>query len=203
MNLGIAHGWAGALYALMRWHQVSATHLPIQVRRRLTELAAMAERTDRGLRWPWRDVISTAGAPNAYMTGWCNGSAGFVHLWLMAHSVFGEPHFMELAESAAWDAHENTEDGVYDLCCGRAGRAYALLAMHRATGVERWLTSARQLSNDALDLLSNDAHATPSLYKGATGVVLLHKELEQPRLARMPIFEPEGWPSRARQRALR
>ncbi|MEQ1690291.1 MAG: lanthionine synthetase LanC family protein [Gemmatimonas sp.] len=195
VNLGIAHGWAGALYALMRWHQASGSRLSLQVRRRLTELAALAEPADRGVRWPWRDVISDGSVPASYMPGWCNGSAGFVHLWLTALSVFNEPHFLQLAEGAAWDAYEDPEDSVHDLCCGRAGRAYSLLALHRATGADCWLARARQLANDALDLVAETSDASPALYKGAMGAILLHVELDQPHLARMPLFEREGWPS--------
>ena len=199
VNLGIAHGWAGALYSLMRWHQASGLPVPAQVRRRLDELAALAETSDRGVRWPWRDMIFDRSMPQNYMPGWCNGSAGFVHLWVLAHALFGDPRYWELAESAAWDAYDDGEDSVYDLCCGRAGRAYALLALHRAGGGDVWLSRARQLADDALDLLARAKDPPPGLIKGAMGVVLLDAELEQPHQARMPGFESIGWPKPERR----
>lgn len=196
VNLGIAHGWGGCLYALMRWHRASGTPLPALVHRRLDELAALAEPTDRGVRWPWRDTIGDAAADKFYMPGWCNGSAGFVHLWLLANAIFGDVSYLELAEGAAWDAYDDGEDTVYDLCCGRAGRAYALVAFHRATGEDVWLSRARKLSDDALTLVAKANEPRLGLIKGAMGVVLLHAQLEQPNRARMPVFEAAGWPSR-------
>jgi serine/threonine-protein kinase len=194
-NLGIAHGWAGALFSLMRWHSSSGAPLPAWVGSRLDELAAMAEPTDRGLRWPWRDARPDARAPSYYMPGWCNGSAGFVHLWTSAYAMFGDARYLELAEGAAWDAYDDSEDSVYDLCCGRGGRAYALLAMHRASGGDAWLVRAQQLADEALDLIVKASDPPPGLIKGTAGVLLLNAELEQPHKARLPVFESEGWPT--------
>lgn len=195
VNLGVAHGWAGALYSLMRWHRASGSPLPPSIRGRLDELAALAEPTDRGLRWPWRDARGDARAASYYMPGWCNGSAGFVHLWTLAHSIFRDPRHLEIAEGAAWDAYDDSEDSVYDLCCGRGGRAYALLALHRAGRDDAWLTRAQRLADEALDLVVKASDPPPGLIKGTTGVVLLCAELEQPHKARMPVFESEGWPT--------
>lgn len=187
-NLGIAHGWAGVLYSLMRWHRTSGSPLPVWMRRRLDELAALAEPTDRGIRWPWRDILDPS-VPSHYMPGWCNGSAGFVHLWVLAYSIFGDPAYLDLAEGAAWDAFDDPEDTVYDLCCGRAGRAYALLALHRARGADAWLSRAKQLAGEALDLVAKADNPPLGLFKGALGVILLNEELEQSHHARMPVFE--------------
>src|SRR6185369_14324894 len=114
----------------------------------------------------------------SYMPGWCNGSAGFVHLWLTANEVFAEDRFADLAEAAGWDAWDGAEDEGFDLCCGRAGRAYALLALHRATADDAWLRRARSLSDDALGLIADVADPSPALYKGALGAVLLHEEIQ-------------------------
>jgi serine/threonine-protein kinase len=202
VNLGIAHGWAGATYSLMRWHQASGLAMSSQVRRRLTELAALAEPTDRGLRWAWRDIVADSSAPAHHMPGWCNGSAGFVHLWVLAHTLFGGAKYLTLAEGAAWDAYDDGEDTVYDLCCGRAGRAYALLALYRSGGDDAWLSRGRQLAETALDLLASASDPPPGLIKGAMGVVLLDAELEQPHKARMPGFESVGWPTSSRRKVL-
>src|ERR1017187_8368600 len=60
------------------------------------------------------------------MAGWCNGSAGFVFTWTLAHQLLGEARYLELAEKAAWNAWELRE-GLGNLCCGLVGQAYALL----------------------------------------------------------------------------
>jgi serine/threonine-protein kinase len=193
VNLGIAHGWAGALFALMRWHQASGWPLPDASRDRLHQLSEMGEPTDRGMRWPWRDHRTDGGITHGYMPGWCNGSAGFVFLWLTAHEVFRDTQLLELAEAAAWDVWEDPENTGYDLCCGRAGRAYALLALYRATGDDAWRRRAKSLADDALDLVAELTEPSPALYKGAFGAMLVHAELERPHFARMPLFEGEGW----------
>ena len=84
------------------------------------------------------------------------------------------------------------------LCCGRSGRAYALLNLYRHTDETAWHERARDLA------LRAAAHAADgveqgrvdSLYKGLLGVSLLAAEIEVPTQARMPFFEPEGWPKR-------
>lgn len=49
--LGIAHGWAGLLYATLRWCEVSGSPLPDQVEMRLQQLADCGEPIGRGMRW--------------------------------------------------------------------------------------------------------------------------------------------------------
>jgi serine/threonine-protein kinase len=198
-NLGIAHGWAGMLYATLRWRaSVGArTARDDIVRRRLRELAACAEPWGRGVRWPWRDEPPGPGAFQSYSAGWCNGSAGFVHLWLEAFAAFGDAEYLELAQAAAWHVWEFGDDEVGSLCCGLAGRAYAMLAMFRATSEERWWGWARELARQAAQAAHLDHPESLSLYRGALGVALLLEEMEQPNVARMPAFESDGWAPRA------
>jgi serine/threonine-protein kinase len=128
-----------------------------------------------------------------YIGGWCNGSAGFVHLWLRAFSAYGHPDHLELAHGAAWNAWEAQDGAVESLCCGLAGRAWALLAMFRATGDAAWWTRARALAHEAAAAASVDNGLTESLYRGALGVAVLLEELEAPHAARTPGFEADGW----------
>jgi hypothetical protein len=193
-NLGMAHGWAGMLFSLLRWREASGARLPTLMRARLDELAALGEPSGRGLRWPWRDA-HVEGASYNYMPGFCNGSAGFVHLFVTAARLLDDSRYVEIAEGAAWDAWEGDDSGHYDLCCGTAGRAYALLALHRHTGEGVWLDRARQLADMAIDGVREDDQPTLALYKGALGPALLYSELEHPDVARMPLFESEGWPT--------
>ena len=63
--------------------------------------------------------------------------------------MLGDEGYRELAYGAARDALGPMETDV-DLCCGLAGRAYALLALHRASGADIWLREARTLAVRAL-----------------------------------------------------
>ena len=76
--LGIAHGWAGFLYATLQWCRLSGTTIPASVERRLAELATLAIPSGRGLEWPW--MLHRPGEP-MIMAGWCNGTCGYVFLW--------------------------------------------------------------------------------------------------------------------------
>jgi predicted Ser/Thr protein kinase len=182
-SLGIAHGWAGYLYATLRWCRSAGAARPGNLEERLVELGEMAQPWGRGKRWRWGRIS---------MPGWCNGSAGFVHLWTLAHRELGDPVFAALAEGAAWNAWESPEGGG-SLCCGLAGRAYALLNLHRHGGGREWLDRARVLANRAALEIERASEREDSLYKGKIGVALLAADLARPETAVMPFFEEEGW----------
>jgi serine/threonine-protein kinase len=188
-NLGIAHGWAGYLYASLRWCRASGAALPEGLPARLEELADRAHPAGRGLRWRW---YAENGADVGTMAGWCNGSAGFVFLWTLAHQILGEPRHRELAEGAAWNAWE-APDPHGTLCCGLAGRAYALLNLWKQGGGDEWLTRARDLASQAALSVERAAETPDSLYKGAVGVAALAADLARPEAAALPFFEEEGW----------
>src|SRR5262249_27756510 len=131
--LGIAHGWAGLLYAAMCWCRASGREVTPAMQERLQQLARCAEPTGRGVRWR----RTTRGRTPDYMPGWCNGTAGFVQLWTLSSSMLREERYRMLAEKAAWNAWEEP-DTVANLCCGLAGRAYGLLNLYRASGDREW-----------------------------------------------------------------
>lgn len=189
--LGIAHGWAGLLYATLRWCQASGDEAPSQLVDRLDELAALKEPAGRGLRWP-RRFYAGRPRPNDFMAGWCNGSAGFVYLWTLASEIIDTSDYLELAEGAAWHAWE--DDNRYaSLCCGLAGRAYALVnfSKHGNEKHSVWMDRVirlmeRAINDDSVQGLEN------SLYKGEIGVALLASCLTRPEMAAMPAFESEA-----------
>jgi len=117
ITLGMAHGWAGILYATLRWCRAAARPYPPALEQRLDELAALAEPAGRGVRWPWPVRNPEGGIDVHYMPGWCQGTAGYVHLWTQAHRALGADRFHGLAERAAWNVWEG-EAEVPTLCCG-------------------------------------------------------------------------------------
>ena len=134
------------------------------------------------------------------MPGWCNGSAGFVFLWTLAHKALGRAEYGALAEQAGFDAWE-AESQIGNLCCGFAGQAYALLNLYKHTGDKGWLhgaqTQAQQAALMIADMPRNEAFQelairAESLYKGEMGVAVLAAELERPETAAMPLFEREA-----------
>lgn len=192
--LGIAHGWAGLLYAAFEWMRVARTSPPRRCEERLGQLAELAEPAGRGARWSIRGRPTSGRGRDQHMPGWCNGAAGYVFLWTAAHSYFGDERWGRLAERAAWNAFEDP-DRANNLCCGLAGRSYALLNVYKWTGASAWLDRARQLAARAVSMLPDGGTGSNSLYKGDVGLALLARELEHPEDAAMPAFEPEGWPA--------
>jgi serine/threonine-protein kinase len=198
-NLGIAHGWAGLLYAMLCWCAAAGEPLPGLMMERLHQLADCAEPVSRGLQWK----VNLGGGRHAAagggsMSGWCNGSAGYVFLWSEAHKATGVRRYLELAEGAAWNAWETRVD-TGNLCCGLAGQSYALLNLFRHTGDSIWLRRARELAELAAEAVvtmrSRDSKGfeldlrPESLYKGDVGVAVLEADLEHPEHAHMPMFE--------------
>ncbi|MEU4516416.1 lanthionine synthetase LanC family protein [Nonomuraea wenchangensis] len=186
-TLGAAHGWAGCLFALLRWARASSSPLQEEVPGFLDQLGALAHPVGRGLLWP---VKAGGPRPDPLLgASWCNGTAGLVPLWWLAHSLTGEHRYGEWARGAAWSAYEAPLPGPADLCCGLAGRAYALLGHHARTGDPLWLARARMLAGHAAARVREAAQRPDSLHKGEVGVALLVGELDEPRHARMPLYE--------------
>lgn len=191
-NLGIAHGWAGLLYATLAWCDASGAAMPPSLPARLRELAELAQPAGRGLRWEWDREVARYSMP-----GWCNGSAGYVYLWTAAAASLKDDGWNRLAEGAAWDAWE-TPNAATTLCCGAAGQAYALLHLHQRSGEPQWLRRAEELARRCADA-PWEADPAPtkefrplSLYKGNPGIAVLAVDLERPLKARMPVFERDA-----------
>jgi eukaryotic-like serine/threonine-protein kinase len=191
-NLGIAHGWAGLLYAALQWHRATGDPLPVGLHDRLEQLGRLAEPASRGVVWPWS---LGADGPSTTMPGWCNGTAGHVALWALAHSVLGDPHSRDRAIAAAWEAWD-APDGAGTLCCGLVGRSYALLRVHRLTGDRAWLRRAERLAERAASFGQFEDDFPLSLYKGRVALAVLAADIDRPGEAAHPFFEEERWPPR-------
>ena len=179
--LGMAHGWAGFLYAALRWCAASGDPLPPRLRKRLGEFVALQQQKGRGAYWPNRVGETQYGL----IAGWCNGSAGLVFLFTLAHRIVGGAEWLRRAELCAWNTWDEPRFNP-TLCCGTAGRAYALLNLYKTTGAAEWLGRARQLANHAAATNHDDRM---SLLKGTLGVAVLIADLASPENARMPFFE--------------
>lgn len=189
--LGIAHGWAGLLYATLQWCETAGVGLPLNTGKRLDELAACAEQLGPSLRWPSERFLGQSSESRTYMSGWCHGTAGYTILWNLAHRTLEDERYLALAQGAArytWD----DPDGYPSLCCGLAGRGYALLDCYQWTGDPTWVDRARILTDRAVQgtaaIPSNMRH---SLHKGQLGIAVLTSDLGRPESARFPFFQTE------------
>jgi serine/threonine-protein kinase len=180
---GMAHGWAGYLYAALRWCEASGDALPPRLIERLRKFAAKKVLHGRGAYWP-----TVLGKEHHPIPGWCNGSAGQLFLFTLAHRLLGDDEWLRLAELCAWNTWDENRRRT-SLCCGSAGRAYALLNLYRHTGEAAWLKRARQLANHAAAGAATASQHAHSLWQGELGVAVLLADLASPENARMPFFE--------------
>jgi eukaryotic-like serine/threonine-protein kinase len=180
--LGIAHGWAGLVFALLRWARATRRSAQPLLAAKLDELAELANPYEGGVCWTTRNNSSSL------MPGWCHGTAGYAMLFALAHEVLDVPRYADLVERAAASAW-NIETPRGSLCCGNGGNGYAFLAAYRLTGAHVWLEraglAARRASGDRSEFFFRD-----SLYYGALGVALLASDVGRPATAAMPLFEP-------------
>ncbi len=185
-NLGLAHGWAGVLFASMQWSRVSGLPLRDEVEERLDQLAALAQPHGRGVRWPW--YLKGENREPVYMPGWCSGATGHALLWAEAARSFDRDAYLGLASGSAWSAWR-TPFGSDHLCCGAAGGAFAMLRLHGTTLEPDWKVRAQRLFQKSLVPPAEEANSPASLYRGRTGIALLAAELEGDAAARMPMLE--------------
>jgi eukaryotic-like serine/threonine-protein kinase len=186
--LGVAHGWAGVIYAGLRWGAVCGVRPP-ELERRLDELLACAESVDDGL--IWRRKTGNPAHERMPWAGWCHGTAGYVHLFTLAYRTFGEERYLAAAERAAWTTWRHSHAPSSNLCCGLAGQAYALLNLHRHSGENTWLVRARELSARAVAEAASPRLRPNSLYRGDVGIALLAADLTRPETGCMPLFEAQ------------
>lgn len=181
--LGMAHGRAGILYALLRWARATRIAPGEEVRARLEALGSAAVARGGRVSWP----VASDGLPR-FLLGWCHGSAGHVHLWNLAAEATDDERYRELALRAAVDT-STAPASPPQLCCGSTGQALALLELYQSSGDRGWLVRAQGLADRAL----GERHVGPplasGLHKGALGNVLLALAMEHHLDGGRPLFE--------------
>ncbi len=200
-HVGMAQGWAGYLYATLRWCRSAQVAFPGKSHERLGELAAKAQWDGPRVMWPTHSSASSEPSGREPCGGWCNGSAGFVFLFTLAHRLFADSSLLALAEGAGHDAFRLRDEGS-SLCCGLTGKAYSQLNLYKCTGDRAWLDNAIHLARFALEETTlvktrNELRIPFSLYKGDLGLAVLIADLDQPEASVMPFFEDENWPDQA------
>jgi hypothetical protein len=186
---GIAHGWAGMMHAALVAAEELGTEVPAALPRRLSELADLAQPDGRGVIFPAAVSGPSRSARGRVMPSWCNGAPGQVHLWNAAHRVFGDAAWHDLAVRCAWNAAEAFGGGA-GICCGAAGRAFALLNAYRNTSDDAWVRRARTTAARALRQAGEQPGLRYSLYRGDLGLALVLESLDDADDARQPLFEP-------------
>lgn len=193
--LGMAHGWAGFCYAALRWHELTDFACSSTLEDRLHQVGECGMEFGRGRRWPWVLGDNSLAIGSNFMPGWCNGSAGYVHLWTKAANLLHDGRYEKWAEMAAWSTWEEGA-GSPTICCGLAGRAYALLEFANQRGDSEWLKRAARLARSAIERYDRNGDQNDirheSLFRGALGIAVLQSDLADPTHACMPFFGREN-----------
>lgn len=181
---GIAHGWAGILYATLKWCRISGQDLPFNFFTRVEQLVHLGMEENGNMRW---EISNTE--PVSW-TGWCHGSAGYTFLWTSLFHFTSDAYYLELAKKTAGHFLNADSAGMNgSLCCGRSGECYALLSVYNATKDSFYLNEAKRIAKQMLPHIHSGQMRNHSLYKGNIGAAVLFEELDRPEFARMPLFE--------------
>lgn len=182
--LGFAHGRTGAIYALLKWADVSSNLPDRLIISYLDDLAVFTHYSGEGLSFPI-DIIN----PNSpSWTGWCHGSAGHLLTWTLAARVLKRKEYLSYAISLGRNIWELNGQSGPSLCCGSAGEALSLFELSRATGDSIWIDRGIKLSTQAVNTLSstNDAQG---LLRSGVGIALTAAESREPTISSWPICQ--------------
>lgn len=183
---GFAHGWGGIYFSLLEWSRVSGSALPEWFWPSLRLFAKVGVWCGNSVRWPVRND----GTAKTYMCSWCNGTPGLAMLWARAYELSGDASFLSVARGCGREILENTE-GVAHLCCGLAGRSYALLTLSRLEPHLPWRTGALRLAMKAMREERLE-HWRSSLFKGKAGLLCLALDLLGPGPTSFPCVERDS-----------
>jgi hypothetical protein len=173
--LGAAHGLVANAHVLRRGGGLLPHDRLHEAERRTVEtLTRLAVVEDGRANWP-----PAAGDPlenrGRIRVQWCHGAVGV--LTAMHDAAPADPAWGRLLLAAGelvWDAGPIRDDP--GLCHGTAGNAFALLALARRTGDERWLERARAFAQHAAAQVEQRfarlGRGSHSLFTGDEGVAI-------------------------------
>jgi serine/threonine-protein kinase len=205
--LGMAHGLGGYYFSLLEWATLSGSALPPWFWTDVDRLIGDAEGSGPTIKWPI--ARGALVGSHRYMHGWCNGGPGLALLWARAYETTVDTRFLELARGCG--RHVLAAVPYFsNLCCGKAGAAYALLALSRIEPDEPWKSPALELAARAIrhERLKS---WNESLFKGRAGLLCLALDLlDRRRPSHFPCVEvpvrtgdlQRGYEGRARSQAI-
>jgi hypothetical protein len=180
--LGLAHGYAGALYAAAAVRTAGGCPLPPWAWELAEWLRSAAMTTASGLRWP----VEAGGG--AFWPGWCHGQAGHLMAWTALYEATREEWVLTVADRAGAHLSSQPVPTMATLCCGSAGVAYALAGLHHVGADQRHLAAAERVAAAAMQA-GRSAFAVPdSLWKGVWGTACLRADVDSGRFASPPLF---------------
>jgi serine/threonine-protein kinase len=159
-GLGLAHGTAGAMLALLLWSAAAGSPLPPWF------APSLAAFLDTALYSPER--FTRLAQHRSHL---CSGVMGPVFLAVRAAQVLREPSLLASAREIAALTLAHLPSGA-DLCCGRAGCAFVLLALADQDPHGPWRNLAQELALSTL-LCERAEWPFTGLYAGEAAIPCL------------------------------
>jgi hypothetical protein len=145
-HLGLGHGYAGNMMALLRgWRWLAAGQQACLAEIIPQTLAATASESGAGVNWPAEPMRA---APT-YLVQICHGAPGIIAAF--ADCPFSTPELERLLRAGGelvWRAGPLAKGAGF--CHGTAGNGYALLKLYKRTGDAMWLDRARAFAMTAI-----------------------------------------------------
>lgn len=181
-GLGLSHGSAGPCLALLLYSCAAGSPLPEWYAPSVENVLRLALATPSRL------------CPNeSYHAMFCNGFSGLAFLGARAFRTLGDQGLLEAARQAGLLALA-TPSGRPDLCCGRAGAAYAGLALSRVDPEGPWKTKAVDLALSTL-LCEREEWYKAGLYGGEAAIPCLAASLLTGAAIGPPALDLPDWPA--------
>ncbi|CAH2074000.1 unnamed protein product, partial [Iphiclides podalirius] len=169
--LGAAHGVGGILYLLLQARSyINQQDIETLIKPTLDWLAHK--------QLPSGNFPSSLGSSSGdRLVQWCHGAPGFVHLFVLAHQIFKDDKYLQIAikcGNVIWERGLCTKG--YSICHGVSGNAYSFICLYQATKdplylfraccFMDWCVKARPVPRDAYNSgssgLCDGASAHPS-----------------------------------------
>ncbi|HET9719168.1 MAG TPA: LanC-like protein [Solirubrobacteraceae bacterium] len=168
-SVGAGHGFASNVRSLLRGQRLLSEPRVRELQQSAAETAtALALEVDGLVNWPTAaDSYWAEQFPNRVQ--WCHGAPGLItSLWSLPRDERLDD-LLARAGELIWTAGPLRKGS--GICHGTAGNGFALLALHRRFGDERWIDRARAFAAHAIEQIR---HAEPrySLWTGDLGVAL-------------------------------
>ncbi|KAG5330436.1 LANC2 protein, partial [Acromyrmex charruanus] len=184
--IGAAHGLAGILYLLLQARQyLTQVQLDDYIKPSLYYL--------QKLQFSSRNFPSSIGNFSDKLVHWCHGAPGMSALFCLAYKVFEDHTFLETAiqcGEVAWE--RGLLKKGYSICHGVAGNGYTFIHLFQQTKNIKYLYRACKFAEWCFDygLHQNRSPDRPfSLFEGLAGVIYFLLDMQQPHLAKFPMYD--------------
>jgi hypothetical protein len=187
---GIAHGYMGMLYVIIKWNRLCGTSSEKWETIRLLALELLGD-----IEMGHLSRLSLEKPNLRWMLGsWCNGATGYVLFLALCYMQFRDHAFLEQAiKLCDFLFQQDYQKQIGNsLCCGYLGHCHALLSVYKHTNDLQFLINAKSLyTTVANGNWTSNPQLNYSLFAGKTAIDYLESQLNYPSQSKFPLLEWE------------